>query len=204
VLLKTKFARWKVHFLIRISKKTHVTFIKTDGVLLKVRNWKDGCCAWSLVATTSHVLILHLVLLQGMMIESPSLIVLDPCLTHLSSACISFMPNQVYSLARIYHRSISWWFHKCLPFCSIKCLCITDFEQVPYMVSIRFWVTSFWSCTWLQEPFCSSYLRKHHFCSLSLWLCSCLLLSYLVPKWHSWIVKIDPIPKIVLFISTPC
>jgi hypothetical protein len=85
-----------------------------DGILLEVHNQKEGCCAWSLVATTSRVLTLRLVLLQGMMIESHFLIVLDPCLTLLSIACTSFTPNQVYSLVRVYHRAISLWFHKCL------------------------------------------------------------------------------------------
>jgi hypothetical protein len=38
----------------------------------------------------------------------------------LNSACISFTLNQVYSLVRVYHRAISCWFHKCLPFCLIS------------------------------------------------------------------------------------
>jgi hypothetical protein len=54
------------------------------------------------------------------MIESPSLIILDPCLTLLSSACISFTSNPVYSLARVYQRPISWRFRKCLPFALVK------------------------------------------------------------------------------------
>jgi hypothetical protein len=54
------------------------------------------------------------------MIESPSLFVLDPRLTLLSSACTSFMPNQVYSLAHVYHRPISWRFHKRLPFALVE------------------------------------------------------------------------------------
>jgi hypothetical protein len=40
------------------------------------------------------------------------LVVLDPCLTFLSSACISFTFNQVYSLIPVYHRTISLWFRK--------------------------------------------------------------------------------------------
>jgi hypothetical protein len=54
------------------------------------------------------------------MIESPSLIVSDHWLTLLSSACTSFMLNQVYSLARVYHRPISWRFHKRLPFALVE------------------------------------------------------------------------------------
>jgi hypothetical protein len=84
-----------------------------------------------------------------------------------------------------------------------QCSCTADFEQVPYMVSVHHRDMSCWSRTWHQEPFCSSYLRKHHFRSLSPWLHMCLLVSYLVPWWPSWIIKIDPIPKIALFISAP-
>jgi hypothetical protein len=44
-----------------------------------------------LVATTSRILALSLVLLQDMMIESFSLFVLNPHLTFLSGACVSFI-----------------------------------------------------------------------------------------------------------------
>jgi hypothetical protein len=57
-LLKTRVARWKVHFLIGLAKVPCATFVRTDGVLLKVRNQKRECSAWSLVATTSHILAL--------------------------------------------------------------------------------------------------------------------------------------------------
>jgi hypothetical protein len=123
-----------------------------DGVLLKVCNWKEGCCTWSLVATTSCMLALSLLLLSNLMNVSLSLFVLNPCLTFLNSACTTFTLNQVYSLVHIYHRAISWWFHKRLPFCPIKCSYTVDFEQVPYMVLVRFWAMSLWAHTWLYIP----------------------------------------------------
>jgi hypothetical protein len=51
---------------------------------------------------------------------SISLFVSHPCLTFLNSACTSFTPNQVYPLVRVYHRAISWRFHKCLPFALVE------------------------------------------------------------------------------------
>jgi hypothetical protein len=123
-----------------------------DGVLLKVCNWKEGCCTWSLVATTSCMLALSILLLSNLMNVSLSLFVLNPCLTFLNSACTTFTLNQVYSLVHIYHRAISWWFHKRLPFCPIKCSYTVYFEQVPYMVLVRFWAMSLWAHTWLYIP----------------------------------------------------
>jgi hypothetical protein len=46
-----------------LQKYPGATFIETDGVLLDVRNWKEGYCTWSLVATTSRISALSLVLL---------------------------------------------------------------------------------------------------------------------------------------------
>jgi hypothetical protein len=94
------------------------TFIGTDGVLLEVRNRKEGCCPWSLVATTSHILTLKLPASQRLMIGSLSSLfesLLDP----LNSACISCTLNQVHSLVHIYHRAIPWWFRNLLHFYSI-------------------------------------------------------------------------------------
>jgi hypothetical protein len=51
---------------------------------------------------------------------SLSLFVSNYCLTFLSSACTSSTSNQVYSLVRIYHRAISWRFHKCLSFALLE------------------------------------------------------------------------------------
>jgi hypothetical protein len=44
---------------------------------------------------------------------------LNTRLTSLNSAGISFPPNQVCSLVRVYHRAIPWRFHNLLPFYSI-------------------------------------------------------------------------------------
>jgi hypothetical protein len=41
--------------------------------------------------------------------------------------------------------------------------CITDFEQVPYMVLARFRAMLFQSRAWLQEPFSSIYPSRRHF-----------------------------------------
>jgi hypothetical protein len=59
-LLKTKIARWKAYFLLETCEKTLCNIRRTDGILLKVRNQKEGCYTWSLVATTSRILALKL------------------------------------------------------------------------------------------------------------------------------------------------
>jgi hypothetical protein len=41
-----------------------MTLVSTDGVLLKVCNWNEGCCAWSPIATTSHDQTLSMLLFQ--------------------------------------------------------------------------------------------------------------------------------------------
>jgi hypothetical protein len=100
-----------------LQKDPCATFIGADGVLLEVCNRKEGCCPWSLVATTSHILALKLTTSLRLMIES-TFLVLNTCLTSLNSACISFPPNQVCSLVHVYHRAIPWRFHNLLPFYS--------------------------------------------------------------------------------------
>jgi hypothetical protein len=93
-LLKTRIARWKVHFLIKLAKESCVTFIRTDGVLLEVWNRKGECCAWSLIATTSRILALKLTASLRLLIRSPSLFVSRPCLTFLSSAVYHPVPTK--------------------------------------------------------------------------------------------------------------
>jgi hypothetical protein len=45
-LLKTKVARWEVHFPPQnLQKGPYATFFRMDGVLLEVRNRKGECCA---------------------------------------------------------------------------------------------------------------------------------------------------------------
>jgi hypothetical protein len=101
-----------------MRKGPSAIFDGTNDVLLKVRNRKEGCCPWSLVATTSHILGLKLLLLRDWWSKAfPRC--LNPRLTSLSSVCISFTLVQVYSLVRIYHRAIPWWFCNLLQFYSI-------------------------------------------------------------------------------------
>jgi hypothetical protein len=101
-----------------LQKDPCATFVWTDGVLLEVHNWKKGCCPWSLIATTSHILALKRTAARRLMIRSLSSLfksLFDP----LNSACISFTLNQVHSLVRIYHRAIPWWFCNLLQFYTI-------------------------------------------------------------------------------------
>jgi hypothetical protein len=112
---------------------------------------------------------LRLALLQDLMIESLSLFILDLCLTFLSSVCISFTPNQVFSLVHSYHPVVSLCFCRLLHATILPygCSYVIDFEQVPYMVLIHFWAMLFWSRTWPQEPLCSIYISERRFRSHS-------------------------------------
>jgi hypothetical protein len=89
----------------RLQKDPCATFVGTDDILLEVRNWKEGCCPWCLVAITSHILTLKLTTSLRLIIESLFLL-LNTRLTSLNSACISFTLNQVHSLVRIYHQAM--------------------------------------------------------------------------------------------------
>jgi hypothetical protein len=113
--LRQKLQDKKCIFSLGLAKDSYASFIRMDGVLLEVRNRKKECCTWSLIATTSRILALKLTALVRLMIRSLSSFVSDPCLTFLSSACISCTPNQVYSLVRICHWSALLWIRKCLP-----------------------------------------------------------------------------------------
>jgi hypothetical protein len=74
-LLKTKVIRWKAHFLLRTCEKDPcASFIRTGGVLLKIRNWKEECCTWSLLATTSRILTLKLTASLRLLVRSFSLL----------------------------------------------------------------------------------------------------------------------------------
>jgi hypothetical protein len=77
-------------------------FVRTNDVLLEVRNQKEGCCPWSLVAIISHILAIKLTASLRMMIRSLSLFVSNPYLPFLSRGCTSSTLNQVYSLVRVY------------------------------------------------------------------------------------------------------
>jgi hypothetical protein len=84
-LLKIRVTRYKVHFLIGLARGPCTTFVRTDGVLLEVRNRKGECCTWSLVATTSRILALKFTASLRLLIRSPSLFVSRPYLNFLSS-----------------------------------------------------------------------------------------------------------------------
>jgi hypothetical protein len=130
-----------------LQKDPCATFCETDDVLLEVHNWKGECCAWSLVATTSHILALKLTASLTLLIRSISLFISNPYLTSLDSACISFTLAPSVLLGRAYYRVISLWFHKCLLMIIMPYWrsCIADVEQVPYMVSGHLWAKLPWS-----------------------------------------------------------
>jgi hypothetical protein len=113
--LKTKVARWKTHFLLRVCEKTSVQHSSEwMAYYSRCTTRKKGCCPWSHVATTSHILSLTLTASLRMTARSLSLFVSNPCLTFLGSNCTSSTPNPVYSLVHVYHRAMLLWFHQYL------------------------------------------------------------------------------------------
>jgi hypothetical protein len=128
-----------------LRKDPCASFIRTDGIWLEVRNRKEECCAWSLVAITSHILSLTLTAFLRLVVRSLSLFVSNPCLTFLSSSCTSSTLNSVYSLVCVYHRAIPWWIRNLLPFLLCWCTCISFFEWVLYMVSVHSQAVWSWS-----------------------------------------------------------
>jgi hypothetical protein len=136
------------------------TFVETDDVLLEIRNQKEG---WSLIATTSHVLALKLTASLRVLIRSLSWFQVLAWLPLIVLAYHSPQPSVLLGS----NLSSS---HVGPP--SSKC---------PTWWRSTFTAMSFWSRTRLQEPFCSSYQRKHCFQSVSLWLRKCHLVSYLEP-----------------------
>jgi hypothetical protein len=58
----TRIARWKHPFHRNGPKNLITTLVPTDGVLLKACNRKQRCHTWSLIATTSHVRTLSMLL----------------------------------------------------------------------------------------------------------------------------------------------
>jgi hypothetical protein len=101
-LLKTKVARWKAHFLNEISKRP-LRIIHQNRWHISRGTQPERKMLWqdSSRYNQSHPSPKLMTSLR-LMIECLSLFVLDSRLTFLSSACISFTPNQVYSLV-IYH-----------------------------------------------------------------------------------------------------
>jgi hypothetical protein len=88
-----------------------MALISTDDVLLEVRNRKEGCHAWSLIAMTSHVRALNMLLFQDSTSTSITLFV-QTSVIRLSNVGMSSTPNQVHSWLLAYHQAMSLWFHK--------------------------------------------------------------------------------------------
>jgi hypothetical protein len=82
-----------------------------DGVLLEVRNWKERYRAWSLVAMTSHVWTLSMLLFQDSNGTSVALFI-QILIIWPSIVVMSSIPNQVHSLLLAYYRAMSLWLHK--------------------------------------------------------------------------------------------
>jgi hypothetical protein len=84
-----------------------------DGVLLEVRNRKERCCDWSLVATTSHIATLGVLAFKiGLTL---SLLGYSEALTlQLSTARIASISNRVISWMSVHVRPMLLWFRKCL------------------------------------------------------------------------------------------
>jgi hypothetical protein len=98
-----------------LRKDPYSSFIRTDGVWLEVRNRKEECCVWSLIAITSHILSLTLTTFLRLVVRSLSLFVSNPRLTFLSSSCTSSTLNPVYSLVASiiepYHGESATFYH---------------------------------------------------------------------------------------------
>jgi hypothetical protein len=74
-LLKIKFAKWKVHFLLRICETAHVQHSSEwMAYYSRYATEKKGCCPWSRIAITSHILALKLTASQRLILRSLSLL----------------------------------------------------------------------------------------------------------------------------------
>jgi hypothetical protein len=76
-----------------------------DGVLLEVRNRKERCHAWSLVATTSHVRTLSMLLFQDSMGTSITLVIPSSRYTTWLCLCVSKSQSDTL-LASCYRQAI--------------------------------------------------------------------------------------------------
>jgi hypothetical protein len=144
-------------------KYSCATFVGTDGILLKIHNQKEGCCARSLIATVSHVLALNLTASLRVLIRSLFWFQVLAWLPLIVLASCSPQPSVLLGL-NLSSSPVGPPSSKC-----------------PTWWRSTFPAMSFWSRTQLQKPFCSSYQRKHYFQSLPFWLHKCHLVSYLGP-----------------------
>jgi hypothetical protein len=96
----------KYHFYENWPENLTTTLVSMVGVLLEVRNRKEGCRAWGLVATTSHDRTLSMLLFQDSTHTSITLFVLSfRYTTWLGLGILN--SNQVHFLILSYHRAIS-------------------------------------------------------------------------------------------------
>jgi hypothetical protein len=124
------------------------TLVRMDGVILEVRNRKEGCCHWSLVATTGHILALKLTASLRLVIES-LFIVLNTRLTSLNSACIWFPHKSSVLLGSCLSSSHTVVIPQPSTILFYWCSCIAYFEWVLYMASVHSQAVWSWSqlCT---------------------------------------------------------
>jgi hypothetical protein len=149
VLLKTKVVRWKAQSPPqKLWKDPCATFIRTDGVLLEVRNQKVECCIWSLVAATNRILTLKLTASQTLMIGS---------LSSLFESSLDFPKERLHIVPSqssvLIGSRLSSSHTMVIPqpftFLLYWCSCITYSEWGPYMASVHSQAVWSWSqpCT---------------------------------------------------------
>jgi hypothetical protein len=144
-------------------KDPYATFVGTDSVLLELRNRKEGCCAWSLVAITSRILALKLTASLRVLIKSLFLFEVLAWLPLIVLAYRSPQPSVLLGSNLSSSHAVpplskypTWWW--------------STFQVMLFDLARDF-----------KEPFCLSYQRKHCFWSLPLWLHKCHIVSDLGP-----------------------
>jgi hypothetical protein len=95
------------------SENLIMTLFSTDGILFEVRNRKKRWHAWSLVAMTSHVWTLSMLLFQDLTGTSITVCIQTPVIRS-DNVGMSLTRNQVHSLVLVYHRATSLWLHQML------------------------------------------------------------------------------------------
>jgi hypothetical protein len=136
-----------------LQKDPCATFVRTDGVLLEVRNQKEGCYPWSLVATTSHILALKFTASRRLMIGS---------LSPLFESSLDF-PKQCLHIA---HSHPSVLLDSYLSLSHI----VVESQMAPYshftLIVLLYW-----------PSLSSTLLGVDSLQALSFWSCSCLHVS---------------------------
>jgi hypothetical protein len=101
----------------RLAKRSHLHLLLNGWRITRGTQPERRVSCLSLIATTSRILALSLLLLSGLMNIRISLFTSNPCLTLLNSAYTSFTPNHVYPLVHISHWAISCRFRNHQPYC---------------------------------------------------------------------------------------